>query len=140
MYYTDFHFFSTFCPSCFYSSYWLYDEGKIKCTSHLSLLPCSAFRSVLDIGPTAHLAWYSTDTSVTDTGRLHLMVLFCLNWSPWCALDHVQHCCFSGRSSEWELQEKKWVCFVSGEGRFYVLKQFFLFQKVCFIVWFQILL
>lgn len=129
MYYTDFHFFSTFCPSCFYSSYWLYDEGKIKCTSHLSLLPCSAFCSVLDIGPTAHLAWYSTDTSVTDTGRLHLMVLFCLNWSPWCALDHVQHCCFSGRSSEWELQEKKWVCFVSGEGRFYVLKQFFCSKK-----------
>lgn len=89
LHYIDVQFFSTFWLSCSCSSLWLYNEGKMECTFHLSPLPCFPFCSVLDIWPAAHLPDISQiPTHVTDTGRLYLMVLVCLNRSPLCWIMH----------------------------------------------------
>lgn len=89
---------STWCPLCFYSSYWLYNEGKIK-----SAFCRFTFYSVL------HLLIFSR---ITDIGRLHMTFWFCLNWSS-C----VQHIF---RQEQWVrvARGKKNICFESGEGKF----------------------
>lgn len=139
--YIDVQFFSTFRLPCSCSSHWLYNEGKMECTFHLSPLPCFPFCSVVDIWPAAHLHHISQiPTHVTDTGRLHLMVLVCLNRSPLSVLDHAQWCCFSGRSCEWELQEKRdlfWFGCLGRKDSMFIFF-FFFFPERLFYSGFQI--
>lgn len=137
--YIDVQFFSTFRLPCSCSSHWLYNEGKMECTFYLSPLPCFPFCSVVDIWPAAHLPHISQiPTHVTDTGRLHLMVLVCLNRSHLSVLDHAQWCCNSGRRLWVRVARKKDLFDMCVWGERVLCSSFFFFsQKDCFIVGFR---
>lgn len=72
-------------------------------------------------------------TYVTHTGMIHLVVLDCLNWSPWFVLNHTQ-CCCSSSSESCSKQFLKIVCIVSGWKGLCVLSVFW----VCFVVCFRL--
>lgn len=138
MYYTEFQYFSVFCSSCFCSSYWLCNKGKIKFTSHLPPLPCSTFGSVLDIGTTAHFAWYFTDIHATDTAGYTWFCFILSKLMCWVCLGSCATLLFLRQKQRVTVARKKFA-FWLGREEWMLLEHSFSF-KVCFCNAFQILL
>lgn len=123
-------FFSSFLPSLLHVSTVLI--GCIMKAKQNSLFfPVLLFVRFLT-WPTAPLAWCFTDAHVADTGRLHLMDLFSLTWSPWSVLDR---CSWAEAVSESCKKKNTKVCFVSGKEDSMFLNNFL--QQVWFIVCFR---